>query len=279
MGVGVDENTQPIPSASSSAVVGGSRRSGRELISTAVPWSRQAVNTFSASNSIPGEAAITVNKASRCSARAHRRERIVTALDHSPRHRRASIDSLECTLATTTSRRSRNRVPDPATRRPGCRPRCRQVRIGAHRSPALVDDVELLSQPLGRQPVGDRQAWRMVRQRAVLVPDSLPRASSRRSAPNRPTNSSARAGRPAVLRRSRRRRNPWRWNVIRQERPAPAGDRLAITFAVLGPMPGSDCQLAGGAVAFPFGLRQPLDNVGGVAVGHHAPRVFRARSL
>ena len=39
-------------------------------------------------------------------------------------------------------------------------------------------------------------------------------------------------------------------------------------------MPASDCQLFGGAVAVPFRLRQPLDNVGGVAVGHHTPRVF-----
>ena len=41
---------QPISSARFSSRVGGSRRSGRELISTAVPLSRQAVNTFSASN-------------------------------------------------------------------------------------------------------------------------------------------------------------------------------------------------------------------------------------
>ncbi|GAB4973454.1 hypothetical protein MAHJHV55_52800 [Mycobacterium avium subsp. hominissuis] len=35
----------PISSARFSSRVGGSRRSGRELISTAVPCSRQAVNT------------------------------------------------------------------------------------------------------------------------------------------------------------------------------------------------------------------------------------------
>ena len=44
------ENRQPISRARVSSRVGGSRRSGRELISTAVPVSRQAVKTFSASN-------------------------------------------------------------------------------------------------------------------------------------------------------------------------------------------------------------------------------------
>jgi hypothetical protein len=34
----------------------------------------------------------------------------------------------------------------------------------------FVDDVQLLAQSLGRQAVGDGQAWRVIRQRAVLVP-------------------------------------------------------------------------------------------------------------
>ena len=48
----------------------------------------------------------------------------------------------------------------------------------------------------------------------------------------------------------------------------------AMTFAVFGPMPGSDCQRVRGAVAFAVGLAERFDDVGGVAIGHHAAWVF-----
>ena len=50
VGVGVDENQQPYSIARSISSRGGSSRSGRQLISTAVPNWAQAANTKSASN-------------------------------------------------------------------------------------------------------------------------------------------------------------------------------------------------------------------------------------
>src|SRR5581483_2001312 len=53
-------NTQPISTASRSRSSGGSWRSGRQLISTATSWSRQAVNTASASNADCGRPRPTI---------------------------------------------------------------------------------------------------------------------------------------------------------------------------------------------------------------------------
>ena len=44
-----------------------------------------------------------------------------------------------------------------------------------------------------------------------------------------------------------------------------AGHRLGDHFRGLGPDAGQRLPAVGGAVALPLGLRQPLDNVGGVA--------------
>ncbi len=105
--------------ASSSSVVGGSRRSGRELISTAVPLSRQAAKTASASNSDcplvprlpvtsrPVQCPSTLTSGLRTAATMRR---VIGS---------ASIFSLECTDATrTSSRRSISSVwsSEPSSR-------------------------------------------------------------------------------------------------------------------------------------------------------------------
>ena len=59
-------------------------------------------------------------------------------------------------------------------------------------------------------------------------------------------------------------------------RPAHA---WAITFAVLGPMPGSDCQLLAWPWRSRVGLVKAFDDVGGVAVRHDAPGVLAVAVL
>ena len=54
-------------------------------------------------------------------------------------------------------------------------------------------------------------------------------------------------------------------------RPAHA---CAMTFAVFGPMPGNDCQLFAAPWRSRSASDERFDDVGGVAVGHHPPRVF-----
>ena len=101
------ENRQPISSARFSSRVGGSRRSGRELISTAVPLSRHAVNTFSASNFDSGRMPRPPVDEPAGAVAEHVGVRVLdTALIMRRVIDGASIDSLECTLATTTSSRS-----------------------------------------------------------------------------------------------------------------------------------------------------------------------------
>ena len=97
------ENRQPRSRASSSSLVGGSRRSGRELISTAVLLSAQASKTALASNcdclrvprppvtSRPVQWPSTLTRGLRTAATMRR---VIAG---------ASIASLECTLATRTS--------------------------------------------------------------------------------------------------------------------------------------------------------------------------------
>ena len=59
-------------------------------------------------------------------------------------------------------------------------------------------------------------------------------------------------------------------------RPAHA---CAITLAVLGPMPGRDCQLLAAPWRSRSASESSFDDVGGVAVGHHPPRVFAGAVL
>ncbi len=100
--------------------------------------------------------------------------RIGHRLDHSPRHRRRihrqlgvhaghhHVEALE-EFGFLIKRTVLENVDLDAGQDPHRRDRVAQ----------FVDDVELLAQALGRQAVGDFEARRVVRQRAVLVPQFL----------------------------------------------------------------------------------------------------------
>ena len=203
--------------------------------------------------------------------------RIGHGLDHPPGHRRASMDSLECTLATTTSSRSSSSVL--LIERAVIEDVDLDAGQDAHRRERLadlVDDVELLAQPLGGEPVGDPQARRVVGQRTVFVAQFLRREHHLLDRePNRRTSSSARADRRAGRRGCRRHRDPLHADrnsaSTSGSRPAHA---WAMTFAVLGPTPGSDCQLLAAPCRSRSASVERLDDVGGVAVGHHAAGVL-----
>ena len=155
-------------------------------------------------------------------------------------------------------------------------------RISAQPSPRSSSITSsCLRRRSGRQAVGDRQAGRVVGQRAVLVAQFPCReSSSPRSAPSRPTSSSAREGRRLSAARI----------VTTAEilcRRAQFGRRVgllgpahawAMTFAVLGPRAGQRLPAVGRAVALAVGVAEaPPTDVGGVAVGHHPARVTRGR--
>ena len=89
-----------------SSRVGGSRRSGRELISTAVPLSLHAVNTFSASNFDSGRIPLPPVTSRPVQWPSTSACGFSTALIIRRVIAGASIFSFECTLATTTSSRS-----------------------------------------------------------------------------------------------------------------------------------------------------------------------------
>ena len=97
------ENRQPISMASCSSLVGGSRRSGRELISTATLKVRQASNTTSGSNTDWGRRprSPSINRPVQWPST------LTRGLTIAPTIRWVMVSeserSLECTLATTMS--------------------------------------------------------------------------------------------------------------------------------------------------------------------------------
>src|SRR5687767_12386689 len=100
------ENEHPNDTANRNNRDGGSRRSGRELISTAVPPATHAENTAAASNSDSGRPLPTTNRPVQCPSTSTCG--LDTALSNRAVIAAAGIRNLECTLATTTSTRDSN---------------------------------------------------------------------------------------------------------------------------------------------------------------------------
>ncbi len=98
------ENSTPASTARRSSRRGGSSRSGRELISTAVPVSAHAAKTASASNSDSGRPRPVTSRPVQCPSTSECGSRTAATIRRVIA--RASIRNLEWTDTTTTSSRS-----------------------------------------------------------------------------------------------------------------------------------------------------------------------------
>ena len=169
------ENFTPMSRASSSSLVGGSRRSGRLLISTATSCSRQASKTTFASKVLPGRVPrLPVTRRPVQWPSTFIRGLAIAAVIRLVMPR-ASIFSLECTLATRTSSLRQQLVGlveravvedvhlDPLEQGERSPPGAGQVVVDR------LDDAELAGQPLGAEAVGHREARRVVGEHEVLV--------------------------------------------------------------------------------------------------------------
>ena len=160
--------------ASCSSLVGGSRRSGRELISTATSKLRQASKTTSGSNVDWGRSP----RSPSISRPVQWPSTLVRGLAMAATIRWVMVSeserSLECTLATTTS--SSPSRPSSWSRPPSSRMSTsmpRSTRNGASTLVQIGDHLLLLPQPLGSQAAGDLEPRRVVGDRAVGVPERL----------------------------------------------------------------------------------------------------------
>ena len=176
VGVGVDrEQAAGLDRQPTAAASAGPAAPAGELISTATPNRSHAANTSSASNCDSPAACPRSpgRRAGRCSARARRcagwRRRSTIRRGH----RLASILSLECT------RRRRRRAGASSSSAWSSEPSSRMStsmpvssRNGASSSLSRRDHVELLAQPLRRQPVGHRQPRRVVGEHQYSWPRS-----------------------------------------------------------------------------------------------------------
>ena len=244
------ENRQPLSRASSSSRVGGSRRSGRELISTATSCSAHAANTALASNSLLGR----TPRLPVTSRPVQWPSTLVNGLRIAPIMRRviasASIRSLEWTLATrTSSRASISSVwsREPSSRMSTSMPLSR-VKLPPRWVVDRVDHAELPGQPLGAQPVGDPQPRRVVGQHQVVVAE-LDRGEGH-LLDRRPAVGPVGVGvqvAPQQRRAARGRRPPAGRRAAASSRASRSGTTprtaSAITPPVLAPMPGSSVRV------------------------------------
>ena len=167
-------NRQPASAACRSRSSGGSWRSGRQLISTATLCSRQAANTASASNSDCGSAAPVPSSSGRCSARARPRPgwRPPQACARSSARPASAAWSARWPRRRRAARAGPRADRDPPSSRMSTSIPLR-IRNGASSAFSSSIERELRRQPLGRQPVGDRQARRVIGQRDPLMTQHL----------------------------------------------------------------------------------------------------------
>ena len=166
--------SHPMSSAMLSSRRGGSSRSGRELISTATPKWRQASNTISASNSDSGRTlpprprGVTLRPV-QCPRTSVRR---IRDRGHHPgrhvggRHAQLGVDAGhdDVQLGQQRGVLVERAVLEDVDLDPGEDPERRQLLV------ELTHHVQLASQPLGGEPVGDGEPWRVVAQHHPLVP-------------------------------------------------------------------------------------------------------------
>ena len=182
VGVGVDRDVAALVERELAAAPGGSSRSGRQLISTAVSNRAQAANTNSASN-VDWRAAC--RSAGRCSGRGCRRGARLPATHHPLGHRAALHAQLgvhagddDVEPASISSSRS----SDPSSRMSTSIPV--RMRNGARLLVERGHVVELLPQSLAVEAVGDGEPGRVIGEHHVVVAErDRRRAPSPRSGP------------------------------------------------------------------------------------------------
>ena len=183
------ENRQPISAARPSSRPGGSRRSGRQLISTATPCSRHAPNTASGSNSDSRPAAPAPAQQPARAVAQHVHVRVADRGHHPLGHRAGGHPELgvhaghhhvepgEQVLALV-----QRAIVEDVDLDAGQDAERREFGI----QPG--DQGELGFQPLGGQPIGHREPGRVIGQRDPFVAQRAGRLGhlARRAAPVRP---------------------------------------------------------------------------------------------
>ncbi len=245
--------------ATSSSSSGGSSRSGRELISTAVSncgaGGEDEVGVERRLGRLPIRRPVQWPRMSTCGLATASIIRCVIC--------ERSIASFECTLATTTSSRASSRRRGRARRPRGCRPPSRSGSgTGATCSLRRATSSSWSASRCAVEAVGDRQAGRVVGQHHVLVAEVDRRRGHRLDrraavAPGASGGGSRRGARRGRLRPGHRsaRRRVSASSLTRYDGGSSPFSASAISRAVASPMPSR-------SVSVPLRLRSATSSGG-----------------